>query len=381
MTRAAGREASAPRERAPLRVLQLVPTLMVGGAERVAALLSRELRRLGHAVELVSLYDPFGTWIEAELAADGVPVRFLGKRPGLDARMVARIAAVVRRFRPDVVHTHMYSLQYALPAILARRCVAIHTMHNLAEREAHRPGRLVQQVAFRAGVVPVAIGDAVAESIRRVYRLRPRHTIPNGIPVAQYAAPPGAREELRAALGLPADAPVLATVGRLDLQKDTAALVRAFASERLRALGAHLLVAGDGPLRPQLEAQVRDLGVAGRVHLLGVRRDVPRVLAAADVFALASRYEGNPLTVMEAMAAGKPVVATAVGCVPELVQDGCGRLVAPGDEAALEAAMHALAAAPDLARAAGRRAALVARERFDDAAMARAYERVYRGDA
>ncbi|OFX26090.1 MAG: hypothetical protein A2V77_18420 [Anaeromyxobacter sp. RBG_16_69_14] len=108
-----------------------------------------------------------------------------------------------------------------------------------------------------------------------------------------------------------------------------------------------------------------------------MRSDVPAVLAAADAFVLASRREGNPLSVMEAMAAGKPVLATAVGCVPELVPEGAGRLVPPGEPSSLEAAMYEIACDLGLARAMGGVAARFARERFDDTDMARAYERLY----
>jgi glycosyltransferase involved in cell wall biosynthesis len=284
-------------------------------------------------------------------------------------------------FRPTVVHTHLYALQYAFPLLALRRCRAVHTLHNVAEREAHRPGRLVQQLAFRTRVEPVAIGEAVAESVRRVYRLSPRHVIPNGIPVAEFAPQPGAREEVRRALGISPDAPALLAVGRLEAQKDHRTLLDAFASPRLRAAGARLLLAGDGPLRAPLERQARALGIAERVLFLGVRRDVARLLAAADAFVLASAYEGNPLTVMEAMAAGKPVIATAVGCVPELVVEGAGRVVPPGDAAALEDAMHEVAADPALARARGAVAGRVARARFDVAAMFSAYDALYRRPA
>jgi glycosyltransferase involved in cell wall biosynthesis len=360
-----------------MRVLQVIPSLGVGGAERIAALLALHLQRSGHCVAVVSMYDPLGTWIEGDLRSAEVPLHFLGKQPGLDLRMIRRMGAVIRGFRPDVVHTHMHTLKYALPAAFAVRCGIVHTLHNLAEHEADSPSRLIQYAAFRSGVVPVAIGAAVAESVQRVYGLPPGHVIPNGIPVAEYAPPPNAREDVRASLLIPPDAPTFVSIGRLELQKDTRRLVTAMASRCMRAVGAHLLLAGQGTLRGTLERQALDLGVADRVHFLGIRADVPRVLAAADAFVLASRYEGNPLTVLEAMAAGKPVVATAVGCVPELVVNGTGRLVALGDESALEMAMRELASDMVLARSRGAAAARVARERFDASVMGRAYERLY----
>jgi len=360
-----------------MRILQLIPTLSVGGAERMVARLALHLRRWGHEVVVVSMYPPSGTWIEAELRSGGVALRFLGKRPGLDLRMWSRIAHEVSSFRPDVLHTHLYVLKYALPALAAsRRCRVVHTLHSLADREVERPSRMLQAIAFRAGVLPVAIGEGVAASMWRTYRLSGVRIIPNGIPVSDYAPPPDARSELRAALGL-GDSFVFASIAQFVPAKNHEALIRSFASARLRALGAHLLLAGDGERRPMLERQVRASGIEDRVHFLGVRSDVPRVLAAADAFILTSHFEGNPMSVMEAMAAGKPVLATAVGCIPELVTGGTGRLVPPGEEAALEAEMVGLAANPSAARAMGAVAARHARERFDDTVSSRAYERLY----
>lgn len=360
-----------------MRVLQLIPNLLVGGAERVVASLAIGLRRAGYDVGVVSLFPAGGSWIEQELRGAGVPVRFLGKRPGPDPRMVPRIARAIGEFRPDVVHTHLNVLKYALPTIAARRPGVVHTVHSLAEREVERTSQVLHFFAFRAGIVPIAIGTSVADSVRRLYRLDGCRIIPNGISVADCEATAGARDAVREALGIAPDAPLFVFVGRLDPAKDPATLVRAFASSRLRAEGARLVVVGDGELRPECERLAADLGAADRVRFLGIRSDVPRVLAAADAFVLASLWEGNPLSVMEAMASGKAIVATSVGCVPELVPEEAGRLVPPGDPAALEAALLEVARDPPLARARGAAAARWARAHFDASLMTRAYEEVY----
>lgn len=362
-----------------MRILQMIPTLGTGGAERLLASLVPQLRSWGHAVGVVSEYDGRCGWLAGQLESQGVELHFLGKRRGLDVRMIPRMARAIRDFRPQVVHSHSpHVLRYAIPAVLlSARCPIVHTLHNMAERETDLPGAILQFLAFRAGVAPVAIGHAVAESIRRLYRLAPRVVIPNGIPVSEFEAPPRVGQELRGTLALPPDAPVFIAVGRLCEQKNHAALLDALASDRLRALGSHLLIAGDGELRGALEETTRSLRLGDRVHFLGTRRDIPRLLHAADVFVLSSLWEGNPLSVMEAMAASRPVVATAVGCLPELVSRDTGRLVAPGDRGGLEAAMFQLASDLSLARACGRASARVARQRFDAAVMARSYEHLY----
>lgn len=361
-----------------MRVMQLIPSLHVGGAERIVALLSRSLQGMGHTVEVVALGPAAGSFLEENLRAAGVELRFLGKGPGLDLRAIPRLARALQAARPDVVHTHLHVLKYLLPARLRhRRCAVVHTVHNLAENEASPLDRRLQGRAFRGGVEPVAIGDAVAESMAAVYGRRPRHTIPNGIPTARFQAQAGTRGAVRAELGLPAGAPVLVTVGRLNVQKDQRLLLEAFADRRLAGLGARLLVVGDGELRGELEGRTAALGLADRVDFLGVRGDVPRLLAAADAFVLSSRWEGNPLVVMEAMAAGVAVVSTAVGCVPELVSAETGRLVPSGDAAALAGAMVEISQDLDAAHQLGVNGAGVAAARFDVSVMAQAYARLY----
>lgn len=353
-----------------MRVTQVVPSLDVGGAERMAATLSLALRDLGHHVEVVSLYPPTGSWIERELREALLPVTFLGKRPGLDLGVARRLARVLSRHDPEVVHTHLHGLRYALPARAGLRASYVHTVHNLADREVERPGRWLQALAFRAGVAPVAIGDAVAHSVLGVYGRPPRATVPNGIRLEACEVDAAIRVATRAAIGLGDADFTLLVAGRLGPQKNHAVLFEALAK-----VPATLLVAGDGPLRAELQQRAAPLG--DRVRFLGARDDVPALLAAADALVLASAWEGNPLVVMEAMAAGRPVVATRVGCVPELVVEGTGILVAPGDVEALTAALSRLVAAPGDAAAMGAAALVHARRHFDARAMAERYADLY----
>lgn len=352
-----------------MRIVELIPTLGVGGAERIVALLSRELAALGHHVEVVVLGQPEDSWIEAELREAGVAVHHLGKGPGFEARIVWDLARTLKRIEPDVVHTHLHVLKYLLPGSPVYRWRrVVHTLHNLAQNEAVANDRRLQQVAFRAGVVPVAIGDAVAESFAEVYGFAVPWSIPNGIPVRDFQRGEAVRQRLRAELGL-GDAPTFVVVGRLNEQKNHALLLEAFADPRLAE--ARLLIVGDGDLRAELEGKAAGLGE--RVRFLGIRRDVPDLLAAADAFVLSSDWEGNPLVVMEALSAGRAVVSTAVGCVPELVSERTGALVPAGDGAALAEALAALVADPARVRSLGAAAAADALARFDASVMARAY--------
>ena len=344
-----------------IRVLEVLASLRRAGAEQVAVALARGLDPQRFETAVVSLYDAFPDGLEAALEERAIPVWHLGKRPGADVRMYPRLRDVFHRFRPAVVHTHSYVLRYTWPAAWFLGAVTVHTVHNLARQEVDRAGRWLHRAAFRCGVVPVAVSSEVARSFREFYGFEPAATIPNGIDTGALFRPQ-ARQAWRCAHGFSAQDLLAVSVARLEPQKSPLDLLEAFT----RALGPdprwHLLLAGDGSLREAVRDAAARAGMAARVHLLGVRRDVPELLAAADLFALASRWEGHPIAVMEAMAAGLPVAATAVGGVPELVEDGASGLLAPaGDPAKLSAALAALARDPALRRrlgeAARRRAA------------------------
>jgi glycosyltransferase involved in cell wall biosynthesis len=199
----------------------------------------------------------------------------------------------------------------------------------------------------------------------RTCRARDTVVIPTAVDAA--AAPPARHA------GSP---PRVITVGRLAAPKDTVTLVRALARVPGRPFRATIV--GDGPDRPAVEAEIRAAGLEGVVELAGERQDVPDLLADADVFALSSRSEGAPISVLEAMAAGLPVVASAVGGVPEIVAHGAtGLLVPPGDAAALAEALEQLLADPALRRRLGEAGRERVRERFDLTELRRAHVELY----
>lgn len=360
-----------------VRVLQLLPSLGMGGAERLAVHLARSLDPQRFEVKVVSMFGPTDSDLSEMLSSRSIPLEYLDKRPGFDGSMVTKLHRAFRRFSPDVAHSHLRVLQYALPAFVGSGVTArVHTFHSVAQKEAKWSGRMIQRLAFKSGVTPVAISDEVARTVQDVYKISPL-TIPNGIPVADYRDNSAAGTDLRESLGLSANDFVFVCVANLSQAKNHALLLSAL-KEVVAASPQKimLLLVGDGPLRPALTSAASELGNA--VRFLGRRTDVPAILAAADAFVLASDYEGNPLAVMEAMAAARPVVATAVGGIPELITDGVdGLLVQPGSPEGLAAGMIKLASNPNLASALGTAASETARARFSIDAMANSYGELY----
>jgi Glycosyltransferase len=366
----------------PQVVFQILPSLVVGGAERLVVHLVEHLSRERFAPVCICLESPLGTHYEARVRASGAPLYFLGKGAGASGSVLRQLNALFRQYRPAVAHTHIIGLNYAYPLMLRYRTPArVHTVHNLAQREMGvRVGAWVRMLAFRyrfGGVVPVAVADEVRASIQQLYGYPDPPLIPNGIPTDEYAPNPDTRAQWRQAHGIEPHATVLTHVGRFAPPKNHALLVEAFAQVCADA-PLYLLLVGGGELENAVREQVAGLGLQERVRFLGVRADVADILRASDVFVLSSRVEGNPMSVMEAMAAGLPVVSTAVGGVPELVREGVTGLLVPSEDAgALAHAMHALVDDPVRRQAMGAAARQHAVAHFDIRHTVRMYEELY----
>jgi glycosyltransferase involved in cell wall biosynthesis len=346
------------------RVIYLSHAFMVGGAEEMVLNLVRHLPdRFEPCVTCINQAGPIGE----EIRKTGVPFRVLGLDPGLRRPLhVFAIARHLREVRPDIVHTFLLtaSLYGRLAAMLAGVPIIIGTEVNIYEHK--RPHHVLAERWLMRGTNRVVVS---AESVRDFY-LRQVHADPARVDVIynavdwsqlQTTLAPGA---LRATVGVPADAPLAGIIARLTEQKAHRHLFDAMATTPgLESL--HLLVVGDGELRDDLRGQVERLGLSGRVHFLGARRDLGDLLAAIDLFVMPSLWEGLPLSMVLAMGAGLPVIATHVAGIPEVVQDGVtGLLVPPADVTALGTQLRCLVSDPSLRRQLGLAAAAFVRPRF-----------------
>ena len=298
-------------------VFQIITSLVPAGAERLVVHLLEYIDRERFAPVCICLRNPVGSHLEARVQQLGIPLYFLGKGDKMSLKVLSRLDALFRQYRPAVVHTHLLALNYAYPLMIRYRTPArVYTVHNLAEKDIGlRTAPMVRALAFRyrvGRVVPVAIAEEVRVTIQRVYGYPDPPLIPNGVPTDEYAPDPNKRAQWRQAHGIEPHATVLTHVGRFAPPKNHALLIEAFAQTRADT-PLYLLLVGGGELENAVREQVAALGLQGRVRFLGVRADVADILRASDVFVLSSRVEGNPMSVMEAMAAGLPVVSTAVG--------------------------------------------------------------------
>jgi glycosyltransferase involved in cell wall biosynthesis/peptidoglycan/xylan/chitin deacetylase (PgdA/CDA1 family) len=362
----------------PARVLHLIWALDLGGAERQVLEMVRRLDR-GRFDPVVGCLVRKGRWGEA-LEAEGVRVVDFAKKPGLDPTLLARLVRFIRRERPAIVHTHAFTAAAwgRLAAVLAGRPRVVVHEHSAFSLDSALHRTVDRALApFTDRWVPVS--EALAQDLARVLRLPiPRVvTIRNGLP-HPAPSPPVDAPALRRELGAERFDPLVGTVGRLERRKGLEVLLQACRdlSEVWPDLG--LVLVGEGPEQEILERQARDLGLGDRVVFAGRREDVSRVLSALDVFALPSHTEGLSIALLEAGAAGCPIVATDVGGNPEVIDDRrSGVLVPAGDPRALAEGLAVVLGDRDRARALGEAASRTVRERFSSAGMVQGIEDLY----
>jgi glycosyltransferase involved in cell wall biosynthesis len=321
----------------PIGVLMLTKGLGRGGTERLLHGTVRHLDRARFRVEVAYLL-PWKDAFVADIEAECVPVHCLEAPRPASLGWVRRLRRLVNDRNIDLVHTHMpLTAAAARLALPGDTPMFVHTEHNLWDRY-RRPTRWANRLTYGRNAAVIAVSDGVARSIRS--RRAPVEVVTHGADLGGVRRGAAARAEARRELGLADGDVVVGTVGNFTAKKDQATLLRAMAVLGRDRPAIRLVLVGSGPLEAELTHQAADLGLAGRAAFVGSRHDVPELLPAFDVFALSSRFEGLPIALLEAMAAGLACVATSVGGIPEVITDGRdGLLVEPGDPDALAIAL------------------------------------------
>ncbi len=360
-----------------LRVAQVIDTLKTGGAQSLLATLVENLPAGEVKVDVIILDSRLDNPAQARLQAAGAAIHTLpGKRLADPARLL-RLRQQLLATPYDVVHTHLTyaNILGVLAARLARRPV-IASLHNV--RPSHH-GRLA--LALEGLVLPgadkvIAVGQQVAAAYRSQQPGLAIGVVPNAVSRSPSLSPT-ARQALRAELVGSATRPLLIAVGRLTTQKGYPDLIAAMTQVVCAIPDAALLIVGTGEMRAELEAAIRGHDLDEHVFMLGLREDVPALLAAADLFVSASHWEGLPVALLEAMAAGLPVVATIVGDVSSVVSDETGRLVSPRKPEKLAGAIIELLGNHKLRAKLGRSAVAHAARHYGAAAWTRQMLEMY----
>lgn len=375
-----------------VRVLHVITRLIVGGAQETAMLLCQHLDPARYACELVTGEEtgPEGE-LHGEARRRGValsfePDLFREVTPLRDVAATLQLARRMREGRYDIVHLHSSKAGIVgrVAARLAGVPVVVHTVHGWGFNDEQPAAiaasyRALERACARLSDALVVVGSPYRDEGLALGIGTPSqyHLIRSGIEVEAYRDVTLDRVGARARIGLPEDAFVVGNVGRLSPPKCPELMLRAFARVSATRPQAHLVLVGDGWQRAEVETEAHRLGLGDRVRLLGLRRDVPELLRAFDVFVMSSSREGLPRTLSQAMAASLPVVATRVGGIPDAIVEGeNGFLVESGDVAALADRLALLADDPALRARMGANG-LARVEEFSVAGMVRRTEALY----
>jgi glycosyltransferase involved in cell wall biosynthesis len=348
----------------PIRVMRIIARLNIGGPAIHVTLLTERLAPPDFESMLVCGHIGPGEGDMAYLAeARGIQPVYVAElrrelSPLRDLVTLAKLWRLMRRFRPDVVHTHTAKAGFVgrSAAWLARVPVRVHTYHGHVFHGYFSPAKtrgflLLERFTARLSDRLITISPALKDELVNTYHIAPERkfaVMPLGLELAPYADTPRHQGTFRADFDIPPDAPLIGIVGRIVPIKNHALFVQMAAHVRAAIPNAHFVIIGDGDRRAAIEAQVNSLGLRDVVTFTGWLQDLKPAYSAMDVLVISSDNEGTPVSIIEALAAGVRVVSTAVGGVPDLLGGGdYGRLVPPGDPDAQAAAVIASLAEPD----------------------------------
>jgi glycosyltransferase involved in cell wall biosynthesis len=357
-----------------MRILQVLAGLHLGGAEQLTAELCAWLQRQRHEAIVANLTEE--VTLLPVFRKRGVRVEQAIDRELYSRVYPRRLISLLYHYRPDVVHCHNTAWLKSAAACRWTRTPCVFTLHNYHEAWLLQHRRWLRWASGATDYV-VGVAPGIDRLMVEILGIPPERAvyIRNGVPDIYQPEPPPPQWNAN----VPTGARVMGMVGRFDWQqKDQATLVRAFSLVISKMEGVHLVFIGDGASRAQVECLTQELGVANRVHFLGLRQDVSVLLHALEVFVLSSNVEGESLAILEAMSAQRPIVATAVGGTPGLLANGeCGLLVPPGDPQAMAEAILELLTNKEKAQQLARNARQRFLEHFTIDAMGRRYLGVY----
>lgn len=312
--------------------------MATGGAEKMVLDLAIQCN-LKHKVTIICLYPSRDFLYEKIAKENNIKMIFLNKKVGLDLNSFKELWSVLSKIKPDVIHTHLHAAIYALPwFVFHRKNARIHTVHSIATMEIEKPHRIIQRIAYKfANVVPVAISHTVRDGIMKEYSLNEAKVpvIYNGIDIKKF--PPIVSNKNSNKF-------TIINVASFSKWKNQKLLIAAFRIALKERQDLRLIFVGDGTERANVELQAKDYKIDDKIEFVGITSNVSEWLSKANVFILCSTFEGFPLSIIEAMSAGLPVISTDVGGVADVVKENInGFLVPSNDEIELSKAILKLA--------------------------------------
>lgn len=362
-----------------MKIAQLVLNLNLGGLERLVVNFLSSLDKNTLSISVGSLEEPGD--LAGEVQAMGLPITTFGRREGIDLKLIPRIAKWLKRERADILHTHNSAAHFygSIAGRLAGVKTVIHTKHGRDWPDQPRKV-LLNRISSLFTTKIVAVSDNarnVAETVEKVPRKKVV-TIHNGIDVDEFK-PVSEKTGGGFFPNIPHGSIIIGTVARLSREKDQKTMIEAFNEIRRKRAGIYLVLAGDGPLKQELETTARKLPCGRDIIFTGALKNIPSLLAELDIFLLTSSTEGISLALLEAAASEVPAVVTNVGGNREVVVDGStGLIVSPGSSVETAAAVEQLLDDPHFRRSAGIRARERVIEHFSLKGMTGKYERLYR---
>ena len=303
-----------------MKVIQVMPFFGLGGAEIMCENLVYELKKMGHEVIVVSLYNK-QTPITERFEKAEIDIRYLDKKDGFDISIFNKLRKLFKQEKPDVIHTHIYTTKYVFPIAAQLKIRVVHTVHSIATKEMSKTSRKLNKFFYKHfDVTPVALSEAVKKTIIEEYRLEPT-TVPvilNGIDLNKCKQK--SHYDIDNVFRI-------VHVGSFLKVKNHTGLISAFEIFNKKHPKSELHLIGDGERRKQIEQLVFEKGLSKCVKFYGLQSNVHLYLSDMDVFTLPSLYEGIPMSIVEAMGTGLPIVATAVGGVPDMLNMDSALLV------------------------------------------------------
>jgi len=351
-----------------MKILQVVPMFSMGGGEVMAEKLIYGLKNLGHEVVAVSMYN-YQSSITDRLEKNGIRVEYLNKKDGFDFKQFIRFYKLFKKEKPDVVHNHLYSLKYVVPgAVLAGVHGRVHTVHSVASKEIGKLSRKLHKIFFKYfKVLPVGLTQLIKESVVEEYGFS-EDKVPyvlNGMPVDDYIK----KTDYSSVKNI-------LHVGRFQEVKNHKGLIESFRIIHEKYPDIILNLVGEGELEDEIKNLVKEKNIEDVVCFKGLIGDVVDEMSKADIFCLPSNYEGMPMTIIEAMASGLPVVATAVGGVPDMITDGEDGVLCNNTPQDVAATLEKVIESEELRRKIGQNA-IKTSEKYSSDAMARKYYELY----